>query len=167
MLHWLRSNCQSRFPCLPKTDNHFGQSETWMTRVSLRFWFALVDYLQRVHAALAESCSVADLKGLRTFTTFSIIFPSLLVILFFSVWRRIKESKTSRRDSRSQITWGGGQTARRTLKTRLLRPFLTTDTKTILSRSREKRPFSYAGNIANNFYMCLSVFIHSNSGIIP
>ena len=41
----------------------------------------------------------------------------------------------------------------RTLKTTLSQPFLTTDTKTILSRSREKRLFSYAGNIANNSYM--------------
>ena len=23
-------NCRSRFPCLPKTDSHFGQSETWI-----------------------------------------------------------------------------------------------------------------------------------------
>ena len=96
MLHWLWPNCQSRFPCLPKTDSHFVQSETWMTRVSLRFWSSLVDYLQRLHSALAESCSVANLKVLRTFT--------------------VKKSRTSRRDS--MLTWGG-QTAWRTLKTAL------------------------------------------------
>ena len=65
------------------TNNQKFPSQTWL---SLRFQTLLVHYLQRVHAALAESSSVADMKGLRTFTTFFIIFPSLSVILFFSVW---------------------------------------------------------------------------------
>ena len=72
----------------------------------LAFWFLIIYRECTLLPALAESCSVADSKGLRILTTFFIMFLSLSVILFFSVcdvWRRIKETRTSRRDS--LITW--------------------------------------------------------------
>ena len=50
---------------------------------------------------------------------------------------------------------------RRTLKTKLSQHSLTTDTKTTSFKIERKEAVLTAGNISNNSYMCLSVFIHS------
>ena len=53
----------------------------------LAFWFLIIYRECTLLPVLAESCSVADSKGLRILTTFFIMFLSLSVILFFSVSR--------------------------------------------------------------------------------
>ena len=111
-----------------------------------------------LHWLRAARHSVADLKGLRTFTTFFIIFPSLPVILFFSIWCCIKESRASRRDS--LITWGGDQTVWRTLKTKLSQPSLTTVPNRFFQDWEKRGCFHLPGNIAKNSYVpqCLYSF---------
>ena len=122
-----------------QTIKNFNHKRDQSQILVLAFWFLIIYRECTLLPALAESCSVADSKGLRILTTFFIMFLSLSVILFFSVcdvWRRIKETRTSRRDS--LITWGGGQTVWRTWKTTLLQPSSTTDPKATSFKSKRK-----------------------------
>ena len=131
----------------------------------LAFWFLIIYRECTLLPALAESCSVADSKGLRILTTFFIMFLSLSVILFFSVWRvtsyqgdkdlkkRLFDNLRRRTDSMEDFE---NYTVATLLDNRYKNHFF---------QDREKRGcfrFHLLATLLTTL-MCLSVFIHSKT----